>query len=100
MRSALLASLLLCGCDELVATESYGQPFEEVRTRTGYEPGYCFTCVPGFDGKMNCGLKFSYACSCEYTARVEIQPQRERYESGKIVERQSVRELEKLTECE
>ena len=45
---------------EILKTRALG---EHTGTESCTTTGYCFTCAPGFDGKMSCKMKFSAFCS-------------------------------------
>ena len=95
-----LALLLLTGCiDRVGSEEPAGPAYEEVRTLSGSKPGYCFTCLPGFDMKMNCSLKFSPYCPCTYKAKVTVQPVHVRLESGKLLNDERVTERKRICDC-
>lgn len=61
--SALVLAGFLFGCGE----EPYQVELlrvEEPRQGTDscFKAGMCYTCAPGLDGTMNCGIKLSGAC--------------------------------------
>ena len=98
-KAAALALLMLAGCDAVTFVEKDGPAFSEVRNRSGWKAGYCYTCMPGFDGKMSCGFKFSSMCSCSYKAKVLVQPIRVHHESGKVRHSEQTSETERLSAC-
>lgn len=101
MRNAAVAiALLLTGCiDSVVSQSPIGGPKLEERRLGSIHTSYCFTCLPGFDGKMNCGMKLSYACPCSYQAKVSVQTIRRRHESGKESIGERVTEIARLGAC-
>ncbi len=76
--------LVLAGCREEVSREPIGETQTVTLERSCTKPGYCFTCMPGFDGKMNCGLKFSPFCSGTQMATEKRTPMRITYDNGEF----------------
>jgi len=79
-----VAFLMLSGCDEVVRTEPAGYAHEANTTLSCTAPGFCFTCLPGFDGKSDCTIKYSLLCPGTQSARVSIQPVIRHHKSGKV----------------
>ena len=82
----LLALVLfpLYGCDRVVSSRQIGEPHSITRETTEMRPGFCVTCMPGFDGKMSCGFKFSNFCPFPTTETVSVAPFERTHESGKV----------------
>lgn len=100
MRYILLSALLLTGCfDQVTKTEKLGEPRISEQTVSCHHASYCYTCMPGFNGGMNCGLKFSSFCSGNQRAIVETQEVRYYYESGKVRVSDTVNVVKELESC-
>lgn len=99
MRYILLSGLLLTGCDSVVKSEKLGEPRISEQTVSCHHASYCYTCMPGFDGGMKCGLKFSSMCSGNQRAIVEKQEVRYYYESGKVRVSDTVNIVKELEAC-
>lgn len=101
IKLALLASLvLLAGCDKVVSTERVSEPVVTEQTVSCRHAGYCFTCVPSFDGKTGCGFRWSTLCPGERLATVRITDYVRTYESGKKWSFSDTEVVEHLTACE
>ena len=80
----LIALILFAiGCDKEVKRAIISSHVETQKVSCS-KAGYCFTCLPGFDGKMKCGVKFSAFCPGRQDASVRVVQERITYESGKI----------------
>lgn len=97
---AFASLIAVVACDTVLRVENAGEAYEETRARSGTHTSYCFTCMPGFDGKMDCKMKLSYACPCSYKARVLVQPIKITYEKAGIRDGEKVTELRKETPCQ
>ncbi len=64
-KALILCTALLVGCGPSLNSERFEPISEQTYTRQCQyrATGYCYTCLPGFDGKSNCGMKMSSSCS-------------------------------------
>lgn len=99
MKYILFSILLLAGCDSVVSTEKLGEPVVKEEVVSCHHLSYCFTCGPGFDGKMNCNAKMSPMCPGNQLALVEHQEIRYQYESGKTMVHNSTTVVKELETC-
>jgi len=81
----LTGTLGACG-PEIKMTEAIGDPMVLTETRTCSKPGLCFTCGPGFDGKLGCGLKLALFCPGNHEVTIEQTPTRITYSNGTVRE--------------
>lgn len=93
-----VALLTLAGCDKEVSRTPHESYVQNQRV-SGHHFSYCFTCMPGFDGKMDCRLKASTMCPCSYPAEVRVTPYTITYESGKTREYSSTQVIKQLGSC-
>lgn len=91
--------LLFAGCDSVTASYPVRETRIEERIVSCNYTGFCFTCMPGFDGKMNCGAKLSSYCSGTQKVEVGITPTRLIHKSGKIELLDDVKQNKELTSC-
>lgn len=91
--------MLLVACEGKVVSEKTGEARTEERSISCKRSGYCMTCMPGYDMKMSCSLKFSPYCPGQRQAKVLVTPVKQTYESGKVWEIERVETLEFLGEC-
>ncbi len=100
MRRLLLAvcALAFVGCDAVVS-ETPGPSRVEERAVSCTHTSFCFTCMPGFDGKVSCGMKFSAFCPGSKAARVNVTPVLRLYESGETMTYERTEVLETLEAC-
>ncbi len=82
----LLTLLVLVGCREEVSLDPVGPVETVTRERSCTKPGYCYTCMPGFDGKMNCSFKFSPFCGGTQLATEQRTPMRITYDNGEFTD--------------
>lgn len=92
----LISIVIILGVIALVAIFSYSPPKVVSIERVGEpqtlnviqsctKPGMCYTCMPGFDGKLKCGVKFSQFCSSGKRKVTIIEtPVRVYYNDGSI----------------
>lgn len=81
--ASTLAMSCLAGCGPKVTkVEATGPAVVKEDRQSCSHAGYCFTCMPGFDGKMNCGFKFSAMCSGTQDVTYSETPVRRYYEDG------------------
>lgn len=79
-RLVLFALIGLTACEEpqLIATRDLGRIETSLSCN---KMGYCMTCMPGFDGKSTCALKFSAFCPGQRPATALAVEQTLRYPS-------------------
>lgn len=78
-----LAMTVSCGsAPEVVSVERVGEPNISTVTRSCHKTGACFTCLPGFDGKMNCGFKLSPICPGRQKVTISEVPVIIHYKDG------------------
>ncbi|MEY5060671.1 MAG: hypothetical protein RIS45_592 [Planctomycetota bacterium] len=83
MGARLLAGLIamtLAGCEQAVLLQS-GQSYTEEGPQSCTHFAYCFTCMPGFNGKMDCSFKASAFCPGTQTALFKVTPRTYYYPS-------------------
>ena len=97
----LLLALLLAGCefDHIVSSQNVGEPFTERRRDSCTHMSYCYTCAPGFDAKLTCGLKFSGFCPGSQEVEVRVQRQRHNYKSGDTRSGESILSRKEISSC-
>lgn len=94
----LLLLVFMIGCAKEVSRQ-YDPPHEEVRTLDCTHSDFCFTCMPGFTGKMDCGFKLSPYCPGNRKARVQVTPYRVHYDDGSVSLREQVVEIQEVEAC-
>lgn len=68
---SIAVMLLVTGCDPVVRSKD-GATRVVSKDIHCHKTSYCFTCWPGFDGKMKCGPKLSAFCPGKRVANVRI----------------------------
>lgn len=99
MKRILVLCILLAGCDREVKREELGEPVVAEKEVSCHKFSYCYTCMPGMSGKMDCSFKMSSFCPGNQLARVEQRTYKIFYESGDIQVRTSENTLQTLEEC-
>lgn len=85
MRPALVVfALLLLGCDPVVDRRTAGAPYVATRREGCSKFGFCMTCMPGFNGKMECGFKMSAFCPGSHDVTAEYTPTARVHKSGAV----------------
>lgn len=93
-RAWLLGLLLLVGCDSVVSNQIEGPRFIKRETVSCTHPSFCFTSMPGFDGKMNFGYKFSAFCPGTQEQINRYTPLAQIHKSGKVTHTFDIETLE------
>jgi len=94
MKRLALALVFLFGCDSVVSTTQVGQTRTEQRLGTCHKMGFCHTCGIDFQGKFSCGFRMTSQCPGERNETVKIQTVKEKFESGKVRERDVITVVE------
>lgn len=97
---AVLLITLSLGCDPVVKTEAAGDFTFKIVTTGCYTTGFCFSCMPGFDGKMSCGYKFSSFCSGSRKEEIKERPVINTRKSGKQFYDTQTVYIGYISECE
>lgn len=99
MKRIFVLCILLAGCDREIKREQLGEPVVVEKDVSCHKTSYCYTCMPGFDMKMECRFKLSTMCPGNQLARVEQRQYKIFYESGDIQLRTSENTIQTLEEC-
>jgi hypothetical protein len=76
--------LMLTGCDPVVEQRQIGPAETRRYETTEMGPGFCTTCMPGMDGKMTCGFKYSNFCPHPATRDGTFVPLERKHKSGLV----------------
>lgn len=80
------AVTVLFGCTprEEVRRETFGEKRTVETIKSCYTTGICFTCMPGWNMKMSCTLKFSAFCSGRQAVTLERTSVHVYYKDGTV----------------
>ena len=79
----LFSALFITGCgSEVTSVQATGETKVSQATHSCNYASFCFTCMPGFDMKLECGFKFSYFCDGTQDVKVEETPVKISYADG------------------
>jgi len=95
---AVLSVCTACATPRIVDRE-YGESYTYSGTTDCTYSGFCYTCMPGWDGKWGCGFKFSSSCSGKEAAKILAQPVIMIYEDGSRRRTTNTRVLEVTGDC-
>jgi hypothetical protein len=80
------AVLAMTACDPVVESRPVGPAVTRTRSEGCSHLGFCFTCLPGFNGKMECGFKMSAFCPGTHSVTYAETPTREVHKSGDVTD--------------
>jgi hypothetical protein len=98
--SLLVLLVILVGCDPVTRTRPVGESKIVTVEESCTHFSYCFTCMPGFDGKNECGYKASSLCPGNQKVQISITPMELTRKSGKTEIEQQRRTIKEITACE
>lgn len=84
MRYLVLLCLLLAACDPVVSETATGPAARVTRNESCTHTSFCYTMMPGFDGKMEGGFKLSPYCPGSHDVVYAVIPTRQVHKSGAV----------------
>jgi hypothetical protein len=78
------AVLAWTACDPVVEQRATGPAVRRTYNEGCSKFGFCMTCMPGFDGQMECGFKASNFCPGSHDVTYDETPVRSVHKSGDV----------------
>lgn len=91
---------MLIGCDPVVNTRTIGESHNEERAESCTHFSYCFTCMPGFNGKTDCSFKASALCPGTRRVELKLTPVELTCKSGNVEKSFDSQVVREISSCQ